>query len=131
MSTKIESGSVPVPPEVQELVLLETLKALLTAAIRSLSRGEPANLAEVSRDINATADHVMATSLNLGRFPLTPEAQQQRQKLLAELRQQRSFCRAMLRRWRRSILLRQQLLDLATEPAIYTESLDSRWYCHE
>ena len=59
---------------------------------------------------------LMATSLHLGRLPLTPEAQQQRQKLLAELRQQRSFCRAMLRRWRRSILLRQQLLDLATEP---------------
>jgi hypothetical protein len=62
---------------------------------------------------------------------LTPEAQQQRQRLLAELRQQRAFCSAMLRRWRRSIRLRQQLLDLANEPVIYTESIDPRWYCHE
>ena len=128
---KIESPSSPVPPEVPELVVLETLKALFTLAIRSLSRGEPADLAEVSRHINATADEVMSTSLNLGRLPLTPEAQQQRQKLLTELRQQLSFCRAMLRRWRRSILLRQQLLDLAIEPVTYTEPLDPRWCCHE
>ena len=131
MSTKIESPSNPVPHEFQELVVLETLKALLTVAIRSLSRGEPANLAEVSRRINATADEVMSTSLNLGRLPLTPETQQRRRKLLAELRQQSSFCRAMLRRWRRSILLRQQLLDLAIEPVTYTEPLDPRWCCHE
>jgi hypothetical protein len=128
LNTNIESASVPVLPEVQELVLLETLKALLTAAIRALSRGEPAGLAEVSRDIHTTAADVLATSLNLGRFPLTPEAQRQRQKLLAEMRQQRAFCRAMLRRWRRSILLRRQLLDLATGPAIYREA---RWSCHE
>jgi len=131
LSTKVESPSGTVPPEVQELVVLETLKALLTAAIRSLSRGEPANLAEVGRSINATAGEVVAASLNLGRLPLTPEAQQQRQKLLAELRQQRSFCHAMLRRWRRSILLRQQLLHLATESVTYTESLDPRWCRHE
>jgi hypothetical protein len=128
LSTQIASASVPVLPEVQELVLLETLKALLTTAIRALSRAEPGALAEVSHDINTTAADILATSLNLGRFPLTPEAQRQRQKLLAEMRQQRSFCCAMLRRWRRSILLRQQLLDLATVPAIYSEA---RWSCHE
>ena len=123
MSAKIESPSGRFPSEVQEVVLLETLKELLTATIRSLSRGESAELAELSHSISATADDVAATELNLCRLPLTPAAQQQRQKLLAELRQQRSFCRAMLRRWRRSILLRQQLLDLATEPAIYSEPL--------
>jgi len=131
LSRKIASANVNVPTEVQELVLLETLRALLTAAIRSLSRGEPADVVDVSRDISAIAGNVMAASVNLSRLPLTPEAQQQRQKLLAELRQQRSFCRAMLRRWRRSILLRQQLLDLATEPTTYTDSLDPRWSCHE
>jgi len=131
LSTKIESPSCPVPPEVQELVSLETLKELLTVATCLLNAGEAADLAEVSRHINATADEVMSTSLNLGRLPLTPEAQQQRQELLAELRQQRSFCRAMLRRWRRSILLRQQLLDLAAEPVTYTECLDPRWYSHD
>ena len=130
MSAMIESPS-PFPPEVQEVVLLETLKELLTAAIRSLSRGESAELAELSRSISSTADEATAIELNLCRLPLNPAAQQQRQKLLAELRQQRSFCRAMLRRWRRSIVLRQQLLDLATGTATYSEALDSRWSCHE
>ncbi len=131
MNLQIESPSGSVATELQELVLLDTLKGLLTVAIRSLSLGEAENMAEISQQINAAADEVMATSLNLSRLPLTPEAQQQRQRLLAELRQQRAFCRAMLRRWRRSILLRQQLLGLATEPVIYTESVDPRWCCHE
>ena len=130
MSAMIESPSL-FPPEAQEVVLLETLKELLTATIRSLSRGESAELAELGRSISTTADEVTATELTLCRLPLTAAAQQQRQKLLAELRQQRSFCRAMLRRWRRSIVLRQQLLDLATGTATYSEALDPRWSCHE
>jgi len=117
--------------EVQEIVLLETLKELLTAAIRSLSSGGTAELAEVSRTIKATADEVLVAELNLGRLPLTPAARQQRQKLLAELFQQRSFCRKMLRRWRRSISLRQQLVDLATGTATYDEALGPRRSCHE
>jgi len=128
---KIESASVPVSPEVRELVLLETLKALLSAATRALSRGDPAALAEVSRDIHSTAADITAASLSLARLQLTPESQRRRRKLLTEMCQQGSFCWAMLRRWRRSILLRRQLLDLATEPTIYSESLDRSRSCHE
>jgi len=131
LSTSVGAAAVPVPNAAQEVVLLETLKTLLTEAIRAFTRWDPANLAEVSGAINATASDVMAASLNLACASLTPEAQLQRRTLLAELRQQHVFFQAMLRRWRRSILLRQQLLDLAQEPATYTESLDSRWYCHE
>ena len=110
-------------PMDQELVLLETLKSLLEEAMRSLSGGEALPLLEVSRQINLTAQELTAFSLQMGRLPWTPEAQQQRRKLLAELGQQRSFCRAMLRRWRRAIVLRQQLLGLQDEPVLYTESL--------
>lgn len=131
MSAKIESASLLVPPEIPELVSLQTLRTLLSTAIGALRRGDPAHLAEVSHAINGIASDVLATSLNRGCLPLTPEAQERRQKLLAELCQQRSLCRAMLRRWRRSILLRQQLLDLATEPATYTDSRDASWGCHE
>lgn len=125
MSVKIESVSVVVPPQIPELVSLQTLRTLLSAAIGALSRGDPAHLAEVSHAINGIATDALVTSLHRSCLPLTPEAQERRQKLLAELSQQRSFCRAMLRRWRRSILLRQQLLDLATAPTIYSDSLDS------
>jgi hypothetical protein len=110
---------------VQELVLLETLKALLNAAMGALSRGEPDVLAEVSRQVNLTAEDVIAASRTLGCVALNHEAQGQRQKLLAQIRRQRSFCLAMLRRWRRSILLRQQLLDLATTAATYPEPITS------
>jgi hypothetical protein len=34
----------------------------------------------------------------------------------------------MLRRWRRSLVLRRQLLGLQAEPVPYTESLDAGWY---
>ncbi len=131
MDTKVESASVPASEEVKELALLETLKALLNTAVRSLSRGEPPRLVEISRSVQATAEQLIAASTHMGRLPLTPDAQQQRKRQLVELHQQRCFCHAMLRRWRRSILLRQQLLDLATEPATYTEPLEPRWYSHE
>ena len=117
----------PSPPD-QELVLLETLKSLLEAAMRLLSGGEAGPLIEVSGQIRSTAEEVMALSLQLGHLPSNPETQQQRQKLLTELGQQRAFCRAMLRRWRRSIVLRQQLLGRQTESLPYTESLETGWY---
>jgi hypothetical protein len=110
-------------PMDQELVLLETLKSLLDEAMRSLSGGEALPLLEVSRQLSVTAQDLTAFSLRMGSLPWTAEAQQHRRKLLTELSQQRAFCRAMLRRWRRSIVLRQQLLGLHAEPAPYTESL--------
>ena len=125
MSNQVASASLPVPPEVQDLVLLERLKSLLNAAMRALSRAEPEVLAEVSRQVTLTAEDVVAASRSMGCVALNPEAQGQRQKLLAEIRRQGSFCCAMLRRWRRSILLRRQLLDLATETGIYTQPIAS------
>jgi len=117
----------PLSPMDQELVLLETLKSLLDEAMRSLSGGEALPLLEVSRQISVTAQGLTAFSLQMGCLPWTAEAQQHRRKLLAELSQQRAFCRAMLRRWRRSIVLRQQLLGLQDEPVPYTESLTTGW----
>ena len=58
-----------------------------------------------------TANNLMSLANQVGNLPSTPEEQQRRDKLLAELSQQRSFCRSMLRRWRRSLLLQRQLLD--------------------
>ncbi len=126
--TKIGAAGASTSGADQELALLETLKSLLETAIHSLTGGEVGALLEVSQQIRSTADEAMALSLQLGHLPGTPEAQQQRRKLLAELSQQRAFCRAMLRRWRRSLVLRRQLLGLQAEPVPYTESLDASWY---
>ena len=128
MTSDIALASSSLPTEIdQELVLLETLKELLTVAMGSLSGGEAGNLMEVGRQIGSTADDLMALASHLGHLPLTPEEQQQRRKLLAELGQQRAFCRAMLRRWRRSILLPRHLLALHGEAETYTEPMEARW----
>jgi hypothetical protein len=117
------TGAIPVPPGPdQELFLLETLKSLLDGAIDSLSGGDAESLLEMSRQITSTAQQLLALCLQGGHLSLTAEAQQRRRKLLAELTQQRAFCRAMLRRWRRSLALRQQLLALHSEPVAYTAS---------
>jgi hypothetical protein len=125
LTTNIASVSSSLPPQIdQELVLLETLKELLTAAMRSLNGGEAGNLLETSRQISSTAGDLMTLARHLEHLPSTAEEQQQRRKLLAQLSQQRSYCRAMLRRWRRSILLRRRLAALHGEPATYSESRD-------
>jgi len=121
--------TLPAPPDRvsavdQQILLMETLKSLLDGAIRSLSGGEAQPLLEISRQISSTAQDLTGFSLQLGRLPLTGEAQQRRRRLLTELGEQRAFCRAMLRRWRRSIALRQQLIALRDEPAPYTSRLE-------
>jgi hypothetical protein len=107
----------------QELLLLETLKSLLDGAIRSLSGGDAQSLLEMSRQITSTAQQLLTFCLQQGQLSATAEAQERRRKLLAEMAQQRAFCRAMLRRWRRSIALRRQLLALRSEPVPYTATL--------
>lgn len=120
-STATGSTAVPPCPD-QELFLLETLKSLLDGAIHSLSGGDAESLLEMSRQITSTAQQLLALCLQGGHLSLAAEAQQRRRKLLAELTQQRAFCRAMLRRWRRSVALRQQLLAMQSEPVAYTAS---------
>jgi hypothetical protein len=110
-------------PAEQELALLQTVKSMLDAVAQSLRDGEAEPLVKVSREINSPAQDLMALWMQLGHIPCTPEAQSQRRKLLAEIGRQRTFCRAMLRRWRRSITLRRQLLGLRDEPGLYTEAL--------
>lgn len=128
--TAVEAAPVPngeLSPMDQELVLLETMKTLLESAARSLAEGEALPLLEVSRHIGQTAQQLSEFSQCMGALPWSEEAQQQRRKLLAELCQQRAFCRAMLRRWRRSLALRQQLLRLQSEPLPYTEPTEQCW----
>ena len=127
MSPNMAWASAAPPLEIdQEIMLLETLKQLLTTAMRDLSGGEAGSLLETSRQISSTANDLMVLATRCGHLPLNLEEQQQRRKLLAELGQQRAFCRAMLRRWRRSLLLRRQLLALQGEPETYDQQEEQR-----
>jgi len=122
-TTSGNSENAPAAPIDHQLFLLETLKLLLDGAVRCLSGGDALPLLEMSRQISSTAQELVALCLQLAHFPVAAEAHQRRRKLLVEVGQQRAFCRAMLRRWRRSIALRQQLLALGGEPVPYTDSL--------
>jgi hypothetical protein len=107
-----------------EIMRLEALKELLAAAIRSLSQGEADNLLQVSREIRSDAETLTSLFSAAPVLPQCDDAKRQHRQLLGELAQQRCFWRALLRRWRRSILLRQRLHDLRSETALYSESLD-------
>jgi hypothetical protein len=107
----------------REMVLWAAMKALLDTALRSLGAGEAQPLLEASRQMGATADEMAALTVQLGRLPRSAEAQDERRRMLTEIGQQRSLGRALLRRWRRSLVLRQQLLGMQAEPELYTDSL--------
>ena len=111
----------PFPAAQQELLLLETLQILLDGASRCLATGDALPLMEMSRQITATAQQVQAFASQLSGSVAGADAQRRR-KLLAELAQQRAFCRAMLRRWRRSIVLRRHLLGVEGGPPSYCDA---------
>jgi hypothetical protein len=116
------STALPAPAD-SELVLLERLCSLLDDAMGALVASKALPLQEVSRQITMTADELTRLMLQISRLPLSVEARQRRQEILTTLCEQHRFCRAMLRRWRRSVALRQQMLALNAEPLLYTESL--------
>jgi len=121
-----DPGPSPVACVDQQLLLLENLKSLLDGASRCLAGGDPLPLLALSRQVTSTAQELLALSLQLANPSASDEAQQRRRQLLSDVAKQRAFCRAMLRRWRRSIALRQQLLELGSEPVPYTDSLARR-----
>jgi len=81
---------------------------------RSSDRSEPADPLDGGR--------VIALAAQLGRLPGLPRRNRSAVSCW-RIGQQRAFCRAMLRRWRRSLVLRRQLFGLQAEPVPYTESL--------
>lgn len=115
-------------PNENEAMLLELLRELIGNAISSLKQGEAEGLLELSWQIRSTADNLTILLPELLKLPQTAEAQENRRQLMNQLTQQRSLCRALLRRRRRFLLLRRQLQDLCGEQALYTESLASKAY---
>jgi len=103
---------------------LQPLRELLAAAMKSLAAGEAGDLILASRRVTLYLQNSAPASFELCRMPISPEAQRRQRELLGELREQSAFCRAMLRRWRRSMLLRRQVFELGGEPLPYTEVLE-------
>jgi hypothetical protein len=104
-----------------ELVRLEELNGLMDAVCRLLSGDRAEELPEVSCQVERSALEVAALLLRARDIPVSPEIEVERRKQFSALRERRSFCRAMLRRWRRAIKLRQQLLRWSGDPMAYDE----------
>jgi hypothetical protein len=116
--------SLTLPAAEQEFQLLQNLDALLVTVTQSLGCGEPQTVPEISGLISLTARELTALSRQVACCPENAEAQVKRRQLLLDIRKQAAFCRAILRRWRRSIMVRQQLLEMRSEPLAYPAGLN-------
>ena len=123
MNVQLPTAAQPPVSGLSDVEWLDHLREVLQAALESLNRGDPEVLITSSWQIALQLQQSAAPSFEWARMPISSEAQRRRRELLGELREQSAFCRAMLRRWRRSILLRKQLLALEGEPAFYTEAV--------
>jgi hypothetical protein len=124
MNVNFESAPVAPPPQsCQGLTALSALTALLDTAMDSLSQGDAVALLEVSPDITRAVQRILADGLGSFSCLATEGSEQERRQFLQRLSQQRLFCRAMLRRWRRSLAIREQLLEMRAEPLIYRQSM--------
>ncbi|HLY64784.1 MAG TPA: hypothetical protein VKU60_04540 [Chloroflexota bacterium] len=110
-------------PTVQELAALRLLANLLDNAVMALSNADVSGVLETSRNINFHVGELLAMYLQLGYCPATEQTQQQRRRVLVSLGRQLLFCRALLRRWRRSLTLRRQLQEFPDGQGPYTETL--------
>lgn len=125
MTSPIPSTTATSSAAEQEWILLESLDALLADAVQALGSGEAQSVEQLGQQIQLTAQDLAALSLQIARAPQNGEAQLKRRQLLLNVRRQNDFCRAILRRWRRSLMLRQQLLEMAAPPAYYAEPFSS------
>ena len=110
------------------LASIEALQELLEEVSQALSEGNPERLLEVSRQLQATANQLVPWFSGPASNPELLESRDNlRKKLLLNLKQQ-AHCRALLRRWRRRLVLQRHLLDSSGSSGLCSESLDVRWY---
>lgn len=84
-------------------------------------QGDVRDVPVICGQIAATAQELSALALPLASLPGSPDAHRKRRKLLLDIRQQCAFSRAILRRWRRSMMARQQLLEMRMPATTYSE----------
>jgi hypothetical protein len=120
----LDSGVSAAPPAAdQQLSALQAVCALLNRAAEALKEGDARVLSDVGPGLAATADGVGSLWLQAGIAGMAPGAEAERRRLLISIAEQRRFCKSMLRRWRRFIVLRQQVLGLQPNPFSYGETL--------
>lgn len=108
---------------------LEALRQLLHDGAQALSTGDALQAEAACSDLTR-----LAINLQPAFAALFPEhearkglGQEERQRLLLPLMEARAFYLAALRRWRRSLRLRQSLLEMQSESSAHGADELSRW----
>ncbi|HTV65678.1 MAG TPA: hypothetical protein VMD98_08740 [Bryocella sp.] len=106
-----------------QLSALRALYTQLNEAAEWLEEGNAPMLTTMGQSISVAADGLRSLWLQVGVAGLSPEAEAERRRILALIAERRRFCRSMLRRWRRLVLLRRQLLGLESNRVGYGDLL--------
>lgn len=99
-------------PAEQERLLLEQMLLSLTAAAQALGSERPEEVVMASARLRAAAHELGNLYGALAALPFRTNPEARRRQLL-EMVHQRALTAALLRRWRRSLILRRNRLDLA------------------
>lgn len=107
----------------QQLSALRALCALLEQTADALKAGDARVLSEIGPSLASTADGLRSLWLEVGIGGLRHDMEAERRRLLTSIAERRRFSKSMLRRWRRFILLRRQILGLESNRVSYGEWL--------
>ena len=112
MRVGVEGAAAALPENgASDILILENLQKMLTAASKCLADGELAALPEICHQITSAAGELLALNPQLVD-PAHGNHLRQRRKLLLDTARRRAFCQALLGRWRRSLLIRKHLLRI-------------------
>jgi hypothetical protein len=107
----------------RELAGLARLDAVLKLIEQSLSAGKVEGLPEICREAASIANDMSSLYAQSPLLASLAEDGERRKTLLSEIRRKHGFCVAVLRRWRRMLALRREVLNLAGEQVTYTPIL--------
>ena len=113
----------------QDMVLqqMTVVRDLMMAAARSIFQNRPEVLLGACHEIATAAAALQLELCEMQSQSLPATAREERNRLLWQLFAARAFFDAALRRWRRSLMLRRNLLRLRDESLSFDDA-PLRWY---
>ena len=107
---------------------MAAVRELMTAAATSIFERNPGSLLNLSRELLQRATAVQFALAALSQGTWLAAAQEDRRQLLLQLGRARALLAAGLRRWRRDVMLRRNLLRLQDESSLFNDAFSQRWY---
>lgn len=117
-------ADIPGSDVAQQGFCVERLKELLDLAAQLLASGDAERLPDICKQITLEVQGLATSNTFRPDLQLNRNVAD-RAKMLLEMNRQLCFCRAMLRRWKRSLVLRQQLLVMRNQAEYYIPHIAS------